>query len=99
MGSYSFAYYGEITMSDIQEKLTEFERLLNAKQVELLKKQNEIHTFVDTKHKAKATKKYQQEVRALAKDINDHVIRIIEAKESAEDKKELIEKLCGAGKG
>jgi hypothetical protein len=86
-------------MADIQEQLAEFEKLLNVKQKELLKKQNDILTFVDTKHRARATKKYQQEVRALAKEINDFVILLVETKEKADGQKDQAEKLCGAGMG
>ncbi len=86
-------------MTTIEEQLAEFEKLLNVKQKELLKKQNDILTFVDTKHRARATKKYQKEVRALAKEINDFVILLIETKEKADGQKDQAERLCGTGMG
>lgn len=86
-------------MTGTQDQLVEFEKLLTAKQKELLRKQNDIYDFVDTKHRARATKKYQKEVRALAKEVNDFIILLIETKENTKDKKEFAEKLCDKGMG
>lgn len=84
-------------MNDIHKKLADFEKLLDEKQKELLKKQNEINMFVDTAHKAKATKAYQTEVRALATEINNFVILLIDAKQDAGDLRNDVEKLRGDG--
>lgn len=46
--------------------------------VVLLKKQNEILTFIDTDHKAKATKAYQKEIHDLTVQTNKLVVQAIE---------------------
>ncbi|HBM90642.1 MAG TPA: hypothetical protein DD400_02025 [Rhodospirillaceae bacterium] len=82
---------------DIQKKLVDFEKLLDTKKKELLKRQNEVNVFVDTTHRAKATRIYQKEIRKLAAEINDFVILLIETKEISGELKEEAEKLCGEG--
>lgn len=74
--------------------MAEFEKLIDLKKKELLKKQNEVHAFVDVKHAVKATRKYQKEVRILAKNINEFAILLIETKETAGEHKGWAEKLC-----
>ncbi len=65
-------------MSDPIKQLAELEALLDDKMVVLLKKQNEILIFVDTDHKAKATKAYQKEIHDLTVQTNKLVVQAIE---------------------
>ncbi|MDD5586588.1 MAG: hypothetical protein PHY92_06490 [Alphaproteobacteria bacterium] len=86
-------------MTDIQKQLAEYERLIDAKNQELLKKQNAVHAFIDTEHKARETKKYQKEIRKTATGINDFIILLIKTKAASGQFKEQAEKLCAKGMG
>lgn len=90
-------FKGISTMSDAQQKLEEFAKVVKAKHVELLKKEIEVHEFIGSQHSIKATKAYQEELCGLAKDVNSFVIDMMSTKEGEEILTAEFEKLCKDG--
>ena len=82
---------------DTQKQVTEFEGLLDEKLIEILNTQNDIREFTKSKHKAKDTKEYQEDVRKLAAEINDFIILLADSKKGSGDYKEDFQRLHRSG--
>ncbi len=68
-------------MTDVQTSFAEYEALLAEKERELLLQRNRVWTFIDTEHKSKTTKQYQEEVRKSGIEIGDILFSLIHLQE------------------
>lgn len=63
------------------ERLIPLEKRIHAKRKEVLLEQRKIADFLDTEHRAKATKEYQKVLRALGRSAHDIAIALVEEPE------------------
>jgi len=70
---------------DIKRKLIQLNKLIEAKECELLTQQNRILKFIDTDHKAKSTEAYQKAMRKTELQINDFLVFLVKLKASSKE--------------
>jgi len=69
-------------MENDQKSLSDFETLLGLKERELLLQRDSVWKFVETGHKAKTTKEYQNQVRKSGLEISAILFSLLELQES-----------------
>lgn len=80
-------------MTTTQELIAAYNKLLVAKEKELLEKQNEVFKFVDAPHSIKGTKKYIKEMRLTEIEINTTISELLSFQQSASEFSKEAKKL------
>jgi len=71
-----------------RELLSAYSQLITAKEQELLEKQSEVLTFIDTPHSIKGTKKYFKEMRKTEIDLNKTISSLLTVQKSSDEFRE-----------